>query len=133
VYRLATENFWLSFDTPHYPLVTKFLRSPKKRHVICLWKPFIIKRGVWKNLSCCKVDDRKLLVATRLKIFNCRQISDQNPFSITIYNEGCLSVNIFFLMSILIDLIDTTYMSRQTLTWHLTLNGCVMSILTTLI
>jgi hypothetical protein len=28
--QMVTKKIWLSFDTPHYPLVTKFLKLPKK-------------------------------------------------------------------------------------------------------
>lgn len=70
-----------------------FFDHQEKRHVICLWKPFITKRGVWKQFGCCKVDDQKLLVAVGLKFFNRRKIGDRNPFSIAICNEGCMNVN----------------------------------------
>jgi hypothetical protein len=58
--------------------------------------PSLQRRVFGKKIGCRKVDDQKLLVVTRLKIFNHHKIDDRNPFSITICNEGCPSVNNFF-------------------------------------
>ncbi len=68
----------------------------KKKACHMFMETFHYKEGCLKKNICRKIDDWKLLIATGLKIFN-RKIDDRNLFSITICNEGCPSVNNYFL------------------------------------
>jgi hypothetical protein len=57
---MGTEKFRLSFDTPQYPLVTKFLRSPKKKGMSYVYANPVLQRKVFE----------KKLVVVRLTIKN---------------------------------------------------------------
>jgi hypothetical protein len=85
-------------------------------------------------------NDQKLLIFARLTTRNFRslqawqlknfghwRINDWNLFLVTTHNKGSPNVNKCFLVSVLID--TSKWMS----TWHLTQNGHIMSILTTLL
>jgi hypothetical protein len=51
VYQLVIKKFWLSFDTPHYPLVTKFRQSPKKRACRMFMETLRYKEGCLKKFG----------------------------------------------------------------------------------
>jgi hypothetical protein len=68
VCQMVIEKIQLSFDTPHYPLVTKFLRSPKKRACHMFMETPHYKEGCLKKIW--------LLLGWQLKIIGCHKIDN---------------------------------------------------------
>jgi hypothetical protein len=80
----------------------------------------------WQPIMATDYDDQKLAT----KNFQLAILWWPNLFLLAIHNKGSLGV-IKILYALV--LMDMTNMSKQTLMWRLTQNGCIMSILTALI